>query len=387
MAKKPDIPSLDSALHASLSKTFEKTDVVIGTAEEVGLLSAVTEWLPTGIFWFDLLLSRGKGWPMGRAVEVYGNEGAGKSALCEFTVGLFVHTYKSKPHWQDHERSMDWGHFACYRVKEGQLYTPDLHTLEQGLDYIGSALDTLAARREPLEKAGLPPDPPALHIFDSIAASLPKAELEEETSEDKHMAETARAMSKGFRKYLRRISTSRSLVIFTNQVREKPGAKPGQKQTTQPGGRATKFGCSIRLEIRKLESIAGKDGQIIGHIAEVFSEKNRHAPQRMKAQIVVSYTRGIDVAWSNFLFLQTHGYIKTAGTAGYKWEPDGKEAKAFKRMGFAAWCAENAEKVQAARDAIYKKVMDSYDTAPMTDMEEEDDDEADAPAKGGGDED
>lgn len=383
MAKKTEIPSLDEALHTALDARFEGTDVLIGTADQVGYLSAVQEWVPTGIFWLDLLLSRGKGLPVGRFMEVFGQEEAGKTALCEFIAGRYVHGFKSKPHWMDYERSLDWDHFACYRVEEGQLYTPDLYTLEQGWDYIGTTLDTMEARIVPLAKAKLPPDPPALFVVDSIAAATPKAELEEETSEAKHMAETARAMSKGFRKYLRRVAKSRSTVIFTNQVRDKMNAKPGQKMTTQPGGRAAKFGCSIRLEVIRTEGIEGKEKRQVGHIVKVVAVKNRHAPSRMSCELVLSYTRGFDVHWSNFVFFQKFGYIAPAGTAGYKWAPHGKEAVPFKRINFGAWCAENPEVVAKARDAIYEKELAQYATSPATDLEESDDDD-DAPITAGG---
>ena len=301
---KAEIPSLDDALDAALRAKFAKTDVIVGRASDVGFLSDVQEWVPTGIYWLDLLLSRGQGLPVGRFIEVFGPEEGGKSALSEFLAGLYVRTQASKPHWADLEKSLDWKHFACYGVTRDTLWTPDLETLEQTWDYIGATLDTLDERIAPLAKAKLPPDPPALFVVDSIAAGCPQAELEEETAENKHMAETARAMSKGFRKYLRRVSKSRSTVVFTNQIRDKMNAKPGQKQTQPPGGRAMRFGCSIRLELVRVQNIEGKSGRQVGHMVKVTAVKNRHAPSRMTCEFIISYTRGIDVAWSKLPVLQ-----------------------------------------------------------------------------------
>ena len=377
---KAEIPSLDDALDAALKAKFAKTDVIVGRASDVGFLSDVQEWVPTGIYWLDLLLSRGQGLPVGRFIEVFGPEEGGKSALSEFLAGLYVRTQASKPHWADLEKSLDWKHFACYGVTRDTLWTPDLETLEQTWDYIGATLDTLDERIAPLAKAKLPPDPPALFVVDSIAAGCPQAELEEETAENKHMAETARAMSKGFRKYLRRVSKSRSTVVFTNQIRDKMNARAGQKQTQPPGGRAMRFGCSTRLELVRVQNLEGKSGRPVGHIVKVTAVKNRHAPSRMTCEFIISYTRGIDVAWSNFLFFKNFGYITPAGAS---WHWKGRDA-AFKRIDFAAFCRDNLAAVEKARDAIFAKELAAYDTAPATDLEDEE--EADAPPSGPADE-
>lgn len=374
MAKaKTSVPGLRDALHAGLTKHFEKTDVTIGTADEVGYLAAVKFWVPTGIFPLDLLLSRGRGLPCGRFLEFFGPESAGKTALCEYLSAMYLQTYASNPHWADYEKSYDEDHMRGYGVRPKDVFTPDLPTLENGWDYIGTTLDLLAARRSELEKAKQPEDPPVLFVVDSIAAATPRAELEEESADNKHMAETARAMSKGFRKYLRRVSDAKATVIFTNQIRDKMNARPGQKQTETPGGRAVRFGCSTRLELVKAESIQGKGDVHVGHICKVQSVKNRLAPQRMQCQLVVSYSRGIDPVWTNFMWFKEHGTISAAGTAGYRWK--GIEAP-FKRLEFAAWCNDHAEVVAKERDRLYAKILVAYDTAPATDLEDEDDDDA-----------
>lgn len=380
MAKaKNTIPDLRDALHSGLSKHFEGTGVTVGTADEVGYLAQVKHWVQTGIYALDLLLSRGQGLPCGRFTEVFGPEGGGKTALCEYLAARMVRAFKSNPHWLDFEKSYDAAHISGYGVKPAEVFTPDTPTLENGWDYIGTALDVLAGRREALAKAKQPEDPPVLFVLDSIAAAVPKAELEEETAEDRHMAETARAMSKGFRKYLRRVSDAKAAVIFTNQIRDKMNARPGQKTTDTPGGRAVKFGCSTRLELVCVEGLKNKSNEDIGHVAKVVAVKNRFAPRRMTCEIVVSYRRGIDAAWSNFLWFKENGYIDAAGTNGYRWK--GKD-DTFKRQDFGAWCEANAEVVEKARQALYTKILARFETGPATDLEVEGDDEDAAPATG-----
>lgn len=376
MAKnKIEIPDLRSFLKQGLKDKFEGTDITTGTADEVEYLAQVKNWVPTGIYPLDLMLSRGRGLPCGRFVEVSGKEGSGKTALCEFLAARYVREHSSNPHWLDFEKSYDVDHMTGYGVKKEDVFTPDTPTLENGWDYIGATLDMLSDRRPLLAKAGQPEDPPVLFVWDSIAQSVPKAELVEETAEDKHMAEAARAFAKAFRKYTRQLSDAKATLMFTNQVRDIPGARPGQKQTNTPGGHAIKFGCSTRLEMAYIEQLKNKSDDAIGHIAKITSTKNRFAPKKMSCELMLSYTRGIDLHWTNFAWFQDNGFITVAGNTGYKWNGAGI---AFRRSDFAKFTADNLAKVEKARDDIYAKVLAKLESGPQT-VEEEDDDE-DAPS-------
>lgn len=377
MAKaKTSIPNLKAALSASLKDKFDGTGVTVGTIAEIGYLAEVKNWVPTGIYALDFALSYGRGFACGRVAEVFGPEHAGKTALCEYMAARFLQTYGTQPHWLDFEKSYDEDHMEGYGVNAADVFAPDTPTLENGWDYIGATLHVLDERRVELAKAKQDEDPPVLIVLDSIAQAVPKAELEEETAEDKHMAETARAMSKGFRKYIRPISAANVVLLFTNQIRDKMNARPGQKQTDTPGGRAVKFGCSTRMEVVATEPIKGKGDVVIGHVAKVTMVKARHSAKRLTAEFVLSYRRGVDPAWSNFLWFKEHGYIQPAGTSGYRWKGVDKP---FRRPEFGLWAKENDALVQDAVKAIYAKLLARMDAdQSATDLS---DDDEDAPSK------
>ncbi|MBA3845528.1 MAG: hypothetical protein H0X45_02660 [Planctomycetes bacterium] len=373
----PKLPPMKAAIISGVNAALEKakSDVRTNTADEVEYLAEVGRWVPTGIHWLDLVLSKGRGLPCGRPIEVFGNEGSGKTALCEYLMGRYVHEVGSPPHLLDYERAYDQEHMDCYAVAKRDILTPEpLNTIEDGWNYLSHTLDVLADRRLEAEAIGAAGDPPTLFVWDSIAQASPRAEMEEEDHGDSHMALAARAFAKGFRKILRSLSVSDATVLFINQVRDNPGAYgPGDKTVT-PGGRAAKFAFTIRMKLAAVEQLK-KGDRIIGQLVEVSTKKNKHAPKGMKCKIVLSYKRGIDADWSNFLFFKTFGYLLPAGTLGYRWK--GAELPPFKKNGWRAFADANAELVEAARLAIFSKEMapmdDGDDQASPTKRDESDD--------------
>lgn len=374
----PKLPPMKAAIISGVNAALEKakSDVRTNTADEVEYLAEVTRWVPTGIHWLDLVLSKGRGLPCGRPIEVFGAESSGKTALCEYLMGRYVHDIGSPPHLLDYERAYDQEHMDCYQVlKRDILYPEPLNTIEDGWNYLARTLGVLADRKLEAEAIGAEGDPPTLFVWDSIAQSSPKAEMEEEDHGDSHMALQARAMAKGFRKILRPLSVSDATVMFINQVRDNPGAYgPGDKTVT-PGGRAAKFAFTIRLKLAAVEQLK-KGERIIGQLVEVSTKKNKHAPKGMKCKIVLSYKRGIDADWSNFLFFKTFGYLLPAGTLGFRWK--GADLPPFKKNGWREFAAANPALVEAARAAVFAKelaAMDDGDGAADAAPRERDEDD------------
>lgn len=328
-------------------------------------LARVDMWILTGIYGLDYILSRGKGLPTGRAIEIFGNEGSGKTAFCEYLAGVFKRL-GSPIHYLDYEQSIDLNHLACYGVTGDDIITPDLPTLEDGWDYINNVLNILAERREARKAKDLP-DPPSLFLWDSLAQAVPKAELEEDEHEDSHIGLVARSMAKGFRKHTRGISHSDALLVFINQVRDNIGGPTNGPQTTTPGGRAAKFAYSLRINLAKFET-SYRGETAIGHIIKVTTRKNKHAPYPQECRLVLSYTTGIDVDHSNFLFLRENKFIQPAGGAGYKWKG---QQTTFKRKEFGVWAREHADLVSDGVKSIYanldKYVADAAATAADAD--------------------
>jgi len=361
---------LVQTVQRDLAKAKSPVTILLGK-EALAAQRKVDLWVPTGIYQFDWILSKGRGLPTGRSVELYGAEAVGKTALCEYLSGIF-RRLGSPIHYLDFEQSLDEGHLGCYGVSLDDLILPDCPSMEDGWDYIDRVLARLAGRKQEQEEAlkrvnaraakggdekllkrdeklSRRKDPPALFIYDSIAQATPKAELEESIHEDAHVAVHARAAAKGFRKHTRRINNSSALFLFVNQVRSVVGATKFQAQTTTPGGRAPKYAFSLRLQLHKAGSLSRK-GQTVGQLIGVTTKKNKHAPYPQECQIVLSYRCGIDVAQSNFLFFRENGVITTAGTKGYKWRG---VKEPFAKPDFRDWAVANPEKVAEEVQTIY----------------------------------
>lgn len=367
--KMVDLPPLMDAIKKDVGAKLAKRGCLVGTAEELDAEDPPARFLTTGIYALDYTLTGGDGLPLGRTIEIFGNESSGKTALCEFIMGR-TKKVGGSINYLDYEHSEDADHLACYGIKPGDYLRPDLITLEDGWDYIDGTLKTVATRNEYRAKHDMEVEPPVLFVWDSLAQSPAEAEMNEKNHEDSHMALVARGMAKGFRKHTRLLAESDVLFICVNQVRDKPGAMGPGPKTDTPGGRAAKFAYSIRLRMAMVQTLRKGDTPV-GQVVEITTVKNKHHPKGQKATIILSYFRGIDVAWSNFLWLQEHGYIVAAGTAGYRWKGTTGE-DTFKRKEFAEWAGKNKGVVKDAVKAIYAKL-----DAIVSGMQDTDDEDAD----------
>jgi recombination protein RecA len=261
--------------------------------------------ISTGSLGLDIALGVG-GLPRGRVVEIFGPESSGKTTLA-LEVIAEAHKQNGIAAFVDAENALDVGYARSLGVKTDDLLISQPDTGEQALE-ISEVL---------IRSGGID-----VLVVDSVAALVPRAELEGDMG-DSHMGLQARLMSQALRKLTSAISKSKTIMIFTNQIRMKIGVFFGNPETTT-GGNALKFYSSVRLDIRRTGAIkAGED--VIGSRTRVKVVKNKLAPPFREAEFDIIYGEGISRAGEVVDMGVDKGIIEKSGTwYSYKGERVGQ---------------------------------------------------------------
>jgi len=322
--------ALASAM-GQIEKQFGK-----GTIMRLGDNSALSvETISSGSLTLDIAL--GGGLPVGRIVEIYGPESSGKTTVALSAIAS-AQNQGLQCAFIDAEHALDPLYARKLGVDIDSLLVSQPDTGEQALEITDALVRSGAVN---------------IIVVDSVAALTPKAEIEGEIG-DSHMGLHARMMSQAMRKLKGNINTSKSIVIFINQIRMKIGVMFGNPETTT-GGNALKFYSSVRMDVRRIGSVKNTDTEIIGSETRVKVVKNKVAPPFRQAEFRIMYGEGISHIDEVLTLAEGCKIITKAGA----WFSYGNDRLGQGRDKTIVWLRENPELLADIEQQVREKYLQS----------------------------
>lgn len=326
--KEDKLKALDAAI-AKIEKDFGKGSIMkLGDSRA----NMNVETVPTGALSLDIALGLG-GVPKGRIIEIYGPESSGKTTVALHMVAQ-VQKSGGIAGFIDAEHALDPVYARNIGVDIDNLYISQPDNGEQALEITETMVRSGAVD---------------IVIVDSVAALVPKAEIDGDMG-DSHVGLQARLMSQALRKLTAVISKSNCVVIFINQLREKVGVMFGSPETTT-GGRALKFYSSVRLDVRRIESLK-QSGEVVGNRTRIKVVKNKIAPPFKEAEFDIMFGKGISREGDILDLAVEIGVVNKSGA----WYAYNNDKIGQGRENAKQYLAEN----QLVRDEIENKVRLHY---------------------------
>jgi len=343
MEKEEKLKALDAAL-VQIEKQYGK-----GAVMKLGDPSVQmnVETIPTGSLSLDIALGLG-GIPKGRIIEIYGPESSGKTTV---TLHMIAEVQKRGgiAGFIDAEHALDPAYAKNIGVDVDNLYISQPDNGEQALEITETMVRSGAID---------------IIVVDSVAALVPKAEIDGDMG-DSHVGLQARLMSQALRKLTAVISKSNCTVVFINQLREKVGVMFGNPETTT-GGRALKFYSSVRLDVRRIESLK-QSGDVIGNRTRVKVVKNKIAPPFKEAEFDIMFGEGISKVGDILDLAADNGIVSKSG-AWYAYEGNkigqGRENAKIYLKENPAVCDEIEQKVRAHFELDWNKTQNEKTAEP-----------------------
>ena len=340
--------ALEAAL-GQIEKQFGK-----GSVMKLGDFQAMNvEAIPTGALSLDIALGIG-GIPRGRIIEVYGPESSGKTTLALHMIAE-AQKLGGEAAFIDAEHALDPVYAKHLGVDIDNLIVSQPDTGEQALE-IAEAL----VRSGALD----------VIVIDSVAALVPKAEIDGDMG-DAHVGLQARLMSQALRKLAGAINKSKCVIVFINQLREKVGVMFGNPETTA-GGRALKYYASVRLDIRRIESIK-QDGEVVGNRTRVKVVKNKVAPPFREAEFDIMYGKGISKEGNILDIAVNLDIIEKSGS----WFGYNGDRIAQGRENVKKYLSENPQVAKEIEEKIRAKFNEAFEKSLGDNEEQEEKDEED----------